>query len=61
MCTLLNAKGADEDKFRGLLPFRTGAVDVGHTGRPLTRAIEIDLEHLALGARLEVGFTYEHR
>ena len=58
---VVEREGTDEDDFRGLLPFGAGAVDVGHAGRTLAGAIEIDLEHLALGARLEIGFAHEHR
>ena len=58
---VVEREGADEDDFRGLLPFGTGAVHVGHAGRMLAGAIEIDLEHLAFGARLEIRFAHQHR
>ena len=54
-------EGRQDHEIGALLPFLARRIDEGHAGGVFSRAVEIDLGHLAVVARGEVSLAHEHR
>src|SRR5262249_58614184 len=52
-------EGAEQHEVGRLLPFVAAGIDIGDAGGALSRSIEVDLQDLALSARLEIGVADE--
>src|ERR1700730_18803159 len=52
-------EGAEQYQLGRLLPLLVAGVDVGYAGGAFTGFVEIDLQHLAVRARLEVRASYQ--
>ena len=53
--------GGQDHEIGRLLPFLSARVDEGHAGRALAGAVEIDLRHFGIVARVEIRFADQHR